>query len=100
MKRIVALAAMFLFAIAVTARAQELKAPVKTSAPAAAKSAGMFGKASIDKAVTGVAKAAPAPRMPSRKFWRGPWPYIIAAGIVAGLILAFGGSSPSTPGIY
>jgi hypothetical protein len=99
MKRIVVLAVLFLFAIAGVAHAQDFRVPTKASAPAAAKPMSMFSKASIEKAVTSVAKSAPAPRMTSRQFWRSPWPYIIAAGIVAVLILAVGGS-PLAPGIY
>ena len=97
MKRVVALALTFLFAVAVTAQAQDFKAPVKSSAPAAVKSASLFSKTSVDKAVAAVVKATPAPpRMTMHKFMRTPWPYVIAAGIVAVLIFSIGGSPIAT----
>ena len=63
-----------------------------------APSTAVFSKTSIDRAVANViketpktaaaAKTAPAPRRANKNFFKTPWPYIIAAGVAAGVLIA------------
>lgn len=94
-------------AFAAPAAAQQPK-PINTSV---AVTTNVFSKASIDRAVAAtitaapksaaVAKAAPVPRN-GKSFWKSPWPYIIAGGVTAAVIIAVnaGNNNGTSGGIY
>lgn len=95
MKRVIALAMVLVFAVAVAAQAQEPQSPTNApAAPAAGKIGNIFSKASIDRAVVADKTLAvapdPAPPVPKehKSFFKTPWPYVIAGAVVAGVVVA------------
>lgn len=105
MKRVLAFALVFLFALAVSAQAQEPPRSSKAPAPVsvgttAGPSASMFSKASIEQAVRSATKMASVPRSNGKSFFKTPWPYVIAGAIVAIVLIAMNTGSSSGTGIY
>jgi hypothetical protein len=106
------LAVVFLLAVAATASAQQPK-PTNTSVTPSANAApviNVFNKSAIDRAVAGTisttpataaaAKFAPVPRS-GKSFWKSPWPYIIAGGVAAAIIIGVNaGNNNGTGGGY
>ncbi len=50
----------------------------------------------MDRAVASI--PTPAPRVPrsSKNFFKTPWPYLIAGGVIAGVVIALNSGSSST----
>jgi hypothetical protein len=102
--RVVVLAVVLVIAFAATASAQQ---PQDTNTPAAA--AHVFSKSSIERAVASAintapktfaaAKPAAVPRR-HKNFFKTPWPYIIAAGVTAGILIAVNSGDGMSGGIY
>jgi len=95
MNRVIAAAVAFMFATAVGLGAQEPRA-----------SSNIFGKASIEKAITLdktiSAVRTPAPKVPrgGKNFFKTPWPYIIGGAIAAGIIIAVNSGNNGTSSGY
>jgi hypothetical protein len=104
--KVLVLSVVIFGAAAGTAAAQQ---PPHTTPVAPATS--VFSKTSIERAVAGAITttpdrraaptAAPAPRKTSKNFLKTPWPYIIAAGVTAGVLIAvYSGGNGSGTGPY
>jgi hypothetical protein len=105
-KRVFILTLVVLFGVAVSAQAQGrlVLSPTTSAAAASPASAGIFGKASIDRAVAKtVGAAVPAPPRAGKSFWKGPWPWVIGGGIAAAAIIVAtqsGSNNGTGGGIY
>jgi len=102
-KRVFILTLVVLFGVVVSAQAQGLPPVsfIKSTAAATPASAGIFGKASIDRAVAKTTGAAvPAPPRAGKSFWKGPWPWVIIGGVAAAAIIVAvnSGSNDGTGG--
>src|SRR5262245_48236921 len=105
--RVFVLAVVLLIAFAASASAQQQPQNTDTSMAA---SASVFSKSSIDRAVAAATATAPKPfaaaKPPAaprrgKNFFKTPWPYIIIAGVTAGVLIAvYSGDSSSTGGPY
>jgi len=108
MKRIAGLTVVFLFIVTASAFAQEPQhssnapaaAPATTvSQPPARPSPGLFGKASIERAVARA--GAPVRSQNGKKpFFKTPWPYVIIGAVAVVVAIALSGGSSSTSGPY
>jgi hypothetical protein len=105
-KRVFVLTLVVLFGVAVSARAQGLPASsfkTPTAAATTPAAVGIFGKASIDRAVATTVGTVPTPPRAGRSFWKGPWPWVIGGAIAAAAIIVASNSSSNNGtggGIY
>jgi len=101
--RIFVIALALVFVVATSAHAQGRPAS-STSTPATSSSpvvGGIFGKASIDSAVSKTIGATTVVPRANKSFWRGPWPWVIGvAAVVLVVVFASGSNSSTGTGIY